>query len=40
MALGSGFALRKIQTGFARSYAALILIGAVTLIAAIWVITQ
>ena len=40
MALGSGSALRKIQTGFARSYAALILIGAVTLIAAIWVITQ
>jgi NADH-quinone oxidoreductase subunit L len=40
MALGSGTVLRKIQTGFARSYAALILIGAVVLIAAIWVITQ
>jgi len=40
IALGSGTVLRKIQTGFARSYAALILIGAVVLIAAIWVITQ
>jgi len=39
MALGSGSVLRQIQTGFARSYAALILIGAVVLIAAIWVIT-
>jgi len=40
IALGSGSVLRKIQTGFARSYAALILFGAVALIAAIWVITQ
>ena len=40
IALGSGSVLRKIQTGFARSYAALILVGAVALIAAIWVITQ
>ncbi|CAB4875584.1 unannotated protein [freshwater metagenome] len=40
IALGSGSVLRKLQTGFARSYAALILIGAVALIAAIWVITQ
>ena len=40
MALGSGSALRGIQTGFVRSYAALILIGAVALVAAIWVVTQ
>ena len=39
MALGSGSALRETQTGFVRSYAALILIGAVALIAAIWVVT-
>ena len=39
-ALSSGSALRGIQTGFVRSYAALILIGAVALIAAIWVVTQ
>jgi NADH-quinone oxidoreductase subunit L len=39
-ALGAGAALRKTQTGFARSYAALILIGAITLIAGIWVVTQ
>jgi NADH-quinone oxidoreductase subunit L len=40
MALGSGSVLRQIQTGFARSYAAFILIGAVVLIGAIWVITK
>jgi NADH-quinone oxidoreductase subunit L len=40
MAVGSGTALRKSQTGFVRSYAALILIGAAALIAAIWVVTQ
>ena len=40
IALGSGSALRGIQTGFVRSYAALILIGAVALVAAIWVVTQ
>ena len=40
MAVGSGSALRKSQTGFVRSYAALILIGAAALIAAIWVVTQ
>ena len=40
MALGAGSALRKTQTGFARSYAALILIGAIVLIAGIWVVTQ
>jgi NADH-quinone oxidoreductase subunit L len=39
MALGSGSFLRKSQTGFVRSYAALILIGAAALIAAIWVVT-
>jgi NADH-quinone oxidoreductase subunit L len=39
-ALGTGSTLRKTQTGFARSYAALILIGAIVLIAAIWVVTQ
>ena len=40
MTLGAGSVLRKTQTGFARTYAALILIGAVALIAAIWVVTQ
>ena len=39
-ALSSGASLRKSQNGFARSYAALILIGAVALIAGIWVVTQ
>jgi NADH-quinone oxidoreductase subunit L len=39
-ALSAGSELRKTQTGFARSYAALILIGAVALIAAVWVVTQ
>lgn len=39
-AIGAGSALRKTQTGFARSYAALILIGAILLIAGIWVVTQ
>jgi len=39
-ALGAGSSLRKSQTGFARSYAALILIGAIVLIAGIWVVTQ
>ena len=39
-ALGAGAALRKTQTGFARSYAAFILIGAIALIAGIWVVTQ
>jgi NADH-quinone oxidoreductase subunit L len=40
VALGSGSALRGIQSGFVRSYAALILVGAVALIAAIWVVNQ
>jgi NADH-quinone oxidoreductase subunit L len=38
-ALGSGNSLRSTQTGFVRSYAALIVIGAVVLIAAIWAVT-
>jgi NADH-quinone oxidoreductase subunit L len=38
-ALSAGAELRKTQTGFARSYAALILIGAIALIAGIWVVT-
>ena len=38
IAMGSGSALRGLQTGFVRSYAALILIGAVALVAAIWVV--
>jgi NADH-quinone oxidoreductase subunit L len=37
--LGSGAALRSTQTGFVRSYAALIVIGAIALIAAIWAVT-
>jgi len=39
-ALGAGAVLRQTQTGFARSYAALILIGAIVLISGIWVVTQ
>ena len=39
-AVGAGSELRKTQTGYARSYAALILIGAIALIAGIWVVTQ
>ena len=37
--LGSGSALRSSQTGFVRSYAALIVIGAIALVAAIWAVT-
>jgi NADH-quinone oxidoreductase subunit L len=40
LTLGSGNVLRETQTGFVRSYALWILIGAVGLIAAIWVVTQ
>ena len=40
IAMGSGSALRGLQNGFVRSYAALILVGAVALIAAIWVVVQ
>ena len=39
-ALGSGASLRGLQNGFVRSYAALIFIGALALIAAIWVVVQ
>ncbi len=38
-ALGSASSLRSTQTGFVRSYAALIVIGAIALIAAIWAVT-
>jgi len=40
LAIGSGATLRKSQSGFARSYAAFILIGAILMIAGIWVVTQ
>jgi NADH-quinone oxidoreductase subunit L len=40
MALGSGSTLRRTQTGYVRSYAALILVGALALLTAIWVVTQ
>jgi NADH-quinone oxidoreductase subunit L len=40
IAIGSGSALRKSQTGFARSYAALILVGSIVLLLGIWVVTQ
>jgi NADH-quinone oxidoreductase subunit L len=40
MALGSGSSLRKTQTGFVRSYSALILIGAATIVLGIWVATK
>jgi NADH-quinone oxidoreductase subunit L len=38
-ALASGSSLRSTQSGFVRSYAALIVIGAIALIAAIWAVT-
>jgi NADH-quinone oxidoreductase subunit L len=38
-ALASAGSLRSTQTGFVRSYAALIVIGAISLIAAIWAVT-
>jgi NADH-quinone oxidoreductase subunit L len=40
IAMGSGSALRGLQNGFVRSYAALILVGAIALVAAIWVVVQ
>jgi NADH-quinone oxidoreductase subunit L len=40
LAMSSGSALRGLQNGFVRSYAALILVGAAALIAAIWVVVQ
>jgi NADH-quinone oxidoreductase subunit L len=39
-AVATGTELRKTQTGFARSYAALILLGAIALMVGIWVVTQ
>ena len=39
-AVGSGQLLRKLQTGFVRSYAALMLVGIALLLIAIWVVTQ
>jgi NADH-quinone oxidoreductase subunit L len=38
VAMGSGSALRGLQSGYVRSYAAMILVGAIALIAAIWVV--
>jgi len=40
IAMGSGSSLRGLQNGFVRSYAALILVGALALVAAIWVVVQ
>lgn len=39
-AMSSGSALRGLQNGYVRSYAALILVGAIALIGAIWVVVQ
>ena len=40
VALSSGSALRGLQNGYVRSYAAIILVGAIALIAAIWVVVS
>jgi NADH-quinone oxidoreductase subunit L len=40
MAIGTGSELRKTQTGYVRSYSALILVGAAAIVLGIWVITQ
>ena len=40
MTVLSGATLRRTQSGFVRSYAALILVGALILLSAIWVVTQ
>ena len=40
MAVGSGAGLRETQTGYVRSYSALILVGAAAIVLGIWVITQ
>jgi len=40
VAIGSGSGLRKTQTGYVRSYSALILVGAAAIVLGIWVITQ
>jgi NADH-quinone oxidoreductase subunit L len=38
-AIGSARGLRKLQTGYVRNYALLILIGALLIIGGIWVVT-
>jgi NADH-quinone oxidoreductase subunit L len=38
VAMDSGSALRGLQSGYVRSYAAMILVGAIALIAVIWVV--
>jgi NADH-quinone oxidoreductase subunit L len=40
MTVESGSTLRRTQSGYVRSYAALILVGALALLTAIWVVTQ
>ncbi len=40
MAIGSGSGLRKSQTGYVRTYSALILVSAAVIVLGIWVITQ
>ena len=40
VALSSGSALRGLQNGYVRSYAAIILVGVIALIAAIWVVVS
>jgi len=40
MTVGSGATLRRTQSGYVRSYAALVLVGALILLSAIWVVTQ
>ena len=40
VAMGSGSALRGLQSGYVRSYAAMILVGAIAFIGAIWVVVQ
>jgi NADH-quinone oxidoreductase subunit L len=40
IAIGSGSELRKSQTGYVRSYSALILVGATAIVLGIWVITK
>ena len=39
-AVGSGQLLRKLQTGFVRSYAAMMLVGIALLLLVIWTVTQ
>jgi len=39
-AVGSGQLLRKLQTGFVRSYAAMMLVGIALLLLVIWVVTK